>query len=215
MRIFIIFCLSILLMPAMAWSSVMNGGFEDDFTGWTTGGNTAVVTQATVDGITIDPFGGDKMASLTYPAMTGFIFDNFIYQDVVLTEGDNWLSFRYNFWTFDEAPFDNPGFTVSVNNETKFSVAAGDIGDGTPGTLDYTDWQLINIDVSEYYSEDCTRPATIRLAFNAGNTGDKHFPSGVFIDQADLTANAVPLPGAVWILGAGLAGLLGLRRQNR
>jgi len=33
------------------------------------------------------------------------------------------------------------------------------------------------------------------------------------IDTARLTANAVPIPAALWLFGAGLLGLIGIRRK--
>ena len=213
MRSAITMCLCVLFLPGLAWAGVMNGGFEDNFNNWARSGNTKIITSATLDSITIDPFGGDKMAAITYPATEGSLYDNGFSQDVVLSKDDNWFSFHYNFWTYDEAPFDQPGFTVSVNGETKLSVDAGDVGDTTLANLDYTGWKLFNIDVSEYFS-DSSRPATIRLAFNAGNTGDNQHPSGVFIDQAVLTPNQVPVPGALWLLGSGLLCLFGFQRKT-
>jgi hypothetical protein len=38
--------------------------------------------------------------------------------------------------------------------------------------------------------------------------------AGVLANGASLGLNAVPLPGAVWLLGAGLLGLIGLRRKT-
>ncbi len=34
-------------------------------------------------------------------------------------------------------------------------------------------------------------------------------------DHNDVVAKAVPIPGAVWLLGSGLIGLLGIRRKVR
>jgi hypothetical protein len=31
----------------------------------------------------------------------------------------------------------------------------------------------------------------------------------------DLESNPVPVPAAVWLLGSGLIGLIGIRRRNR
>jgi len=71
------------------------------------------------------------MALITYPypSMAGYIWDNYIYQNVQLGATDKYLNFAYNFWTYDEAPFDDPGFVVAINSKTVFSIAAGDIRD--------------------------------------------------------------------------------------
>jgi hypothetical protein len=200
----------------------VNGDFETgDFTGWTPGGNNGIVSLANLlldlgnpaaGSLEVNPLEGQFMGAITYPAMEGFVYDNFIYQDVELGPQDIYLMFSYNFWTYDEAPFDNPGFTLEINGETVFSLSAGEIGDGEVGTLDFTGWTTVAIDVSQYYSDDPTRPVTIRIAFNAGNTGDNQFASGVFLDDIKLV---VPVPASILLLGSGLLGLIGLRRKFR
>ena len=100
-------------------------------------------------------------------------------------------------------------------------MKAGDIGDGQLGTLDYTigplagGWTGLSIPLSQYYDPD--RLTSIRISFNAGNTGDNQYPSGVFIDGTSLSENnlyqVVPVPPAALLLGSGLIGLVGLRRR--
>jgi len=139
----ILVCFTFVLSPFIAGAcpfqkdpGLVNGGFEDNFLGWTTGGSTGVVTVANLplvlgqpDELTVTPFEGEKMGAITYPAMEGFVYDNFIYQDVLLEEQDKLLVLHYFFWTYDEAPFDSPAFTVSINGMTVYSMSAGDIGD--------------------------------------------------------------------------------------
>jgi hypothetical protein len=211
-----------LAFPLVGQAAIVNGGFETgDFTGWTPGGNNGVVSLANLvldqndppaGSLEVTPFDGEFMGALAYPAQQGFVYDNFIYQDVQLGgPEDQILQLQYYFWTYDEAPFDNPAFTLNINNETVFSLAAADIGDGVLGTLDSTGWQLLQIDLAEYFSDDPTRPVTIRIEFGAGNSGDNQFISGVFLDQIEL----VPIPTSLLLLGSGLIGLIGMRRKLR
>ena len=207
----LLFTALVLLFPVLAGAQIINGGFEDNFTGWTSLGNTGVVSAAMIDSQTFLPYSGDKMGAITYP--TGFIWDNSLSQSIVLGPDDNYLVFYYNFWTFDEAPFDSPGFTVQVNGTEVFSASAGDIGDGTVGSLDYTGWQEFCYDVSGFYSEE-SRLFTLQLQFNAGNNGDNQYPSGVFLDEVRLQAHPAPIPPTLFMLASGLVGLIGIRRRR-
>lgn len=222
-RVLVFFIMASMMLAVGAEAALVNPGFEDDFTGWTSYGSTAVVSIVTMgDGsggtTEFSPCAGNNMASITYPAMTGHVTDNYIVQDVVLGPDNNYLNFKFNFWTYDEAPFDNPGFRVEINGETWVSMEAGDIGDGTVGTLNYTDWIGLSIPVSGYYVDE-ERPAEIRLSFSVGNTGDSQYPSGAFVDATSLTSDAeyqvVPIPAAVLLLGSGLVGVLALGKTRR
>jgi hypothetical protein len=64
--------------------------------------------------------------------------------------------------------------------------------------------------VGQYF--DPNRPTTIRIAFNAGNTGDNQFASGVFLDEIRLE---IPIPSTLLLFGSGLLGLMGVRRRLR
>jgi hypothetical protein len=211
----VVFSIPFLLFTVSADAAIINGGFENNFNGWNYFGNTSVQTFANLGGATdpFVPYEGERMAAITYPTMAGAIWDNYIYQDVALGETDNYLNFAYNFWTYDEAPFDNPGFMVAINGKTVFSIAAGDIGDDVLGNLDFTDWTLINIPVDQYY--DPGRPASIKISFNAGNTGDDQYPSGVFIDAVSVTESPVPIPTTILLLGSGLVAMIGLRKKTK
>ena len=50
------------MVPGISLGALVNGGFEYDFMGWTIGGNAAVVTEAMIDGVSFNPFEGEKMA---------------------------------------------------------------------------------------------------------------------------------------------------------
>jgi hypothetical protein len=41
-----------------------------------------------------------------------------------------------------------------------------------------------------------------------------NWPAGASFEAQDLNINAVPVPAAVWLLGSGLLGLVGIRRRN-
>lgn len=208
--------LLICAVPGTALAGIANGGFESGLDDWTVTGDAAAANVAWLDGIRFDPVSGILMASLAYNKRSDYVWENTISQEIDLTQDDNYFGFYYNFWTYDEAPFDDPGFIVAINGKTILSKSAGDIGDGTLGTLDYTGWKFFSIDISEYYSP--TRPASIMVSFAAGNAGDTNpdYASGVFIDGMEITPDppAVPVPTSLLLMVSGLLGFVGLRRRK-
>ena len=83
----------------------------------------------------------------------------------------------------------------------------------TPG---YTD--VVLTDDGEWHHYEITFAASdyihIMLEDFSATSGGR--PLDAFFDNVTLTTDgaAVPLPGAVWLLGSGLMGLLGLRRRR-
>ncbi|MGE4291665.1 MAG: hypothetical protein AB7E32_05580 [Desulfovibrio sp.] len=53
---------------------------------------------------------------------------------------------------------------------------------------------------------------TLIIGFNDSGSPDADFDDLIL---AATPTNATPIPGAVWLLGSGLLGLVGLRRRNR
>lgn len=54
---------------------------------------------------------------------------------------------------------------------------------------------------------------TLEFRVNNGGPGGPGDPSGLLVYGLQGTAAPVPIPTTIWLLGAGLAGLLGLRRK--
>jgi hypothetical protein len=51
-----------------------------------------------------------------------------------------------------------------------------------------------------------------RIAFGDGNAVPSRI-TNAHVEITNLTFNQVPIPAAIWLLGGGLIGLLGLRRR--
>lgn len=121
-------------------------------------------------------------------------------QDVTLAAGTYELSFWYR-----------PRTNTSGDNGIAYGLW-GNTGPGftsTFGTADgissgITDWEQIT------HTFEITNPGDFTIAFAASGTANK---LGGFIDNVEL--NAVPIPGAVWLLGSGLLGLIGIRRKKK
>ncbi len=76
-----------------------------------------------------------------------------------------------------------------------------------------------NIDVDLYDPGDLTNPLAslwdvTHAPFASGIVGIGASDEATFNDFS-LTGNAVPIPGAVWLLGSGFIGLIGLRKKLR
>jgi hypothetical protein len=72
------------------------------------------------------------------------------------------------------------------------------------------------LDVSGFYSKDSRSPI-LHIQFNAGNTGDRFYQSGVFLDSVQLKASpaSAPVPPSMFMLASGMMGVLVLRRKRK
>jgi hypothetical protein len=69
----------------------------------------------------------------------------------------------------------------------------------------------VNLDLEDYlsYLQD-----GIFLTLVIAPESGCFFPNDFRIDQASLEVTAVPIPGAFWLLGSGLIGIVGLRKKS-
>jgi hypothetical protein len=144
--------------------TIVNGNFEDGLNNWITSGNVE--------------FDQQNIATIGRAEGT-MLVDNSLAQDVPnITKT---LSFEYRVTTTETLPgFDDPCFTVSMNDRLLFAINSSDIaGEGQRDT----DWQRANIDISN------SGDPILHLKFSAGNTGDAQNQS--WVELRNITTNVL------------------------
>jgi hypothetical protein len=153
-------------------NQVANPGFEINSevlpTGWSVSGDVSVVESDSG----VVPTDGLKMVRVGEDKETGnYCQTNSLTQEIPNTSRN--LSFWYNFFTKDRHGFDQPGFSVWLDNRMIFQLSAGDV-------VSSTGWKQF------FYllpPNDTNENSLLTLTFQAGNTGDELFPSWVYLDR--------------------------------
>lgn len=194
------------LCAAAAAAPLQNGNFETgDFTGWTDVGGTYVVSAGDAYA---SPPEGLYMARLGLDTDPGdYWIVNHLNQSFDLTMGPL-LSFDYNVFSWDIAPYDDPGFLVLANGTDILRVAAPV---DNPGPDPYsTGWTSFQYDLSGFGEP-------VEVAFYAGNSGpgggltDQWFQTWAYVDNVQVT----PEPSCLALLAASGVGAIVLRRRRR
>ena len=134
--------------------------------------------------------GGNESTEINFTATAVSIYDLDLLKDL-LTEDED---------IFSAWDFSTEGYTVSNDSPVYLSLYADSADDLS--SLDI--WHLENGAWTEYDAYDLTFDGTYA-----------NFTVTSFSGYAVTGASAVPIPGAVWLLGSGLVGILGLRRQTK
>jgi hypothetical protein len=190
--------LVILGLVGIAGADLVNPGFETGgFNGWTVNNSSfaEVVTSAqTNDGT---PF---SAAAGSYFAVASSGLDEnaatTISQTVHLNAGQSFVGYAL-FDGRDYIPFNDYAF-VKVNDTTIWTSDIAAVGDY--GHTDWVQWVFTAASAGDY-----------NFLYGVVNVGDNLLNSRAFFDGQ---TSAVPIPGAVWLFGSGLLGLVGIARRR-
>ena len=105
------------------------------------------------------------------------------------------------------------GYLVTINS---FDMGTWQGGDYNPNLFEIVDgvgtkiWEPASLDIgnglSTYVPNVTGEAVTIRWRIDGQNT--------IGIDNINFSQSAVPIPGAVWLLGSGLLGLVSLKKRR-
>lgn len=177
----LIFTLASIFASGAFAGNLTNGGFEDgNFNGWTLGTVSDSAEVVTADGYGT-PNAGTYMARLGTPRSNDQERqppgDNTIYQDFVAS--DSTLSFDYNIFTYDYAPFNHFHYTLTDLDSnaviTSYSQTAWDAGTA----LKSTGWQTVSLDITSYLGKN------LRLEVSVAGSNDQFYATWVYVDSAD------------------------------
>jgi hypothetical protein len=207
-----IYLLALILAGFMAFTQnalanlIVNGGFEEGFTGWTNDG--AEIAVGSSSGITyFNPYEGNYSVDLEGSGANVNNLSGTISQSLVTTSGQAYaLQFamggNYYEWTGHPSPtFEDKQLEIFWNGSSvgvySYNLHSGD-------TITHFTWDLhtLLIPGSAVMGGDSILIRSIHPVYGG---------YGAFVDAITLTA--VPEPSTMLLLGSGLAGLVAFRKR--
>ena len=205
-KIIVLFGVAIFVLTggsAATASLIENGDFESGLSGWDHSPNV----KAKGSWANIDPKNGERQAVLSpfgfFPSSLSQCFE---IEDSYLIS----ISFDYNFWSFSlmgsEAGDDLVVSLISDDSVYFNEILRVNLKDSISEGPTIQGWQ----NYEETFLFDTSMQ--LSLLFEVDNFKDpRQFGIG-FIDNVEVSS--APIPGAIYLLGSGLVGLIGIRRRN-
>lgn len=157
---------------------ITNGDFElGNMNGWTTYGDARVMASDTITSpsSTVTPYEGSYMARVGRAST--YVWQNRLMKS--FDSGAKSISLRYNFFSRDVAPNDDPGFFIRLNGEEIFNLASKSVNplEVSDGAARSSGWQQF------YYNLSNVTDSKVNLVLYAGNTTDTTDNSWVYLDK--------------------------------
>lgn len=205
----VIVCVLALVLGSFqtASASLQNFGFETgDFTGWAQGsyGTYEVVTGFTASIEVGNSYYYTANEGKYFAKLTAGLCDvaTTVAQAGYLDAGDTWAGVAA-FFAMDYQEYNDRAYVAVYQLTTSTVVWSKSISE--VGDYGYTLWQE--------WAWTAPQPGMYALVYGVVNVQDSQCSSYGLFDAGPL-APSVPIPGAIWLLGSGLLGLMGLRMRN-
>jgi hypothetical protein len=207
------FAVALALVAGTAQAGLINPGFEEALTGWSTSSGVIAAAEGSkttdyADPITYDPVAGDYFLVITAGDVDVW---QTVFQSVALAAGQTlsgWAAFDWQDYRSAQCAscfFD--GARVQILDSSNSVVATPFYMDGTGKPDGYngpwTEWSWTALVAGTY-----------TLEYAARNTGDNSRESFGYFDAEVMAVPQVPEPTPLTLLALGLAGLALVRRRK-
>ena len=181
---------------------LINPGFESGLTGWTTDNHGTLRSS--------DPLphsgnyylmGSDRAQYCSTSQIVDLLSCGFTTSD--LDEGA--LLINYGGWQSGyKDQTDSGKIMITLKNTDNTVLESQDLG-----------WFYSNSTWTLLEGELALNPGTRYIEFKFDSIRYNFTHNDGYLDDAFLKLNPVPIPGAIWLLGSGIIGMIGIRRKFR
>jgi PEP-CTERM motif len=229
-KLFVLLCTIFLafVLTDLTEASIVNGSFEDGLNAWyPLGGGETAISYTLYDGNTLVPMDGDYFAinpgtnNFSGGSMfrqygiyveEGSVLSGYVAMEVNAKVPENLVRGDYLKVKIDQQFGDGntwTAITIDKNDMTNYGYVIDEEIGYYRGYITWTDWSWTAPATGNYNIVLETWAGTPNIT----TSGDiYYFTHGLF---DNIRISTVPVPGAVWLFGSGLFGLVGFRRKYK